>query len=148
MINSLISTDQQGLMKVMVYLKPKEADMFGKIFKVVGKAAQLSVPMVLASVMPEALINNGVAAVVKHLPGERVNQAIPFMNLGVSSAISWVKHMVGGMDPVTAIAPAIQEGGLLAGVSTAIHQSLKIPMGSMVTNGLAAKVGPGSKFSL
>lgn len=93
---------------------------FKTFFKVIA-------PVALSVIQPEAMINTALGAVVKHATPIN-NQTIPILNLGLSSVVSYVRHLAGGMDPVSAVMPALQEGGMLMGMSTAIHQSLKIPM--------------------
>lgn len=116
-------------------------------WKSLKKVAQVAAPMVIASAMPEAAINTAVAGMAKHTPSVD-NQFIPILNLLASTAMSYIPKALDTGDWVAPILPALQEGGVLAGVSTALHQTLKIPLADIITGTLAQKVGPGSKFSI
>lgn len=121
----------------------------GGFFKALGKAAKgvakVAAPVVIAAVKPEALINMALGAAVKHGVSRVPNNAIPYLNLGISTAVSYARRV--GSDGWTgAIMPALTEGGALAAVSTALHQSVKLPLKG-ITGDLALKVGPGTQFS-
>lgn len=116
--------------------------------KSLGKAVvQTAVPVAIAAVAPEAMINTAAGAVVKH-GVKRANSAIPYLNLIISAGVSYAKHLAAGEDPVGAIFPAISEGGALAGTSTLLHQSIKLPLRSAVKGNLARKIGPGERLSV
>lgn len=120
---------------------------FSKLGKVAGAVAQAAAPVVIASVMPEAMVNVGAGAAVKH--GTPINNnAIPFLNIALSTAVSYGKSVAATGDWTGSIAPALQHGVTLAAVSTGLHQSLKIPLRGMIGGAVAKKVGPGSQFSL
>lgn len=104
-------------------------------FKSLGKVAkavvQVAAPVVLASVQPEALTNVAVCGLGKHLVQRLPNDAIPYLNLGVSVALQYAKDVPTlGWDG--ALVPALQKGAALAGLSTAIHQSIKLPTKSAI----------------
>lgn len=100
--------------------------MFGKLFKGIGTVAKAIAPVAIAAAAPEALINNAVAAVVKHAT-KIDNQAIPGLNVVLSSGAAFVRNGVtSGNWGVEGIIPAVIEGAGLAGASTAIHQTAKI----------------------
>jgi hypothetical protein len=81
-----------------------------------------------AAVEPGSMINLAVMAGAKHGIKALPNSSIPYINWGLSTGISYVRNLVATGDPVAAIAPSIQEGTMLAGGSTFIHQALKIPI--------------------
>ncbi len=118
-----------------------------KIFKALGKVAQAVAPVAIAAAMPQAVINTTVGGVIKH--GTPINnQSIPVLNLVASTLYHYLPVAIQTHDWVTPIVPALQQGGLLAGMSTALHQTMKIPLAENITGELATKVGPGNKFSL
>ncbi len=123
-------------------------------FKSLGKVAkgvvEVAAPIAVAVVQPAAIINTVVAGAVKHTPLIKNNNAIPYLNLLFSSGISYVRYGTQTGDWAGSVMPALQEGGMLAGASTLLHQTLKIPMRQQVAPGtsLAVKVGPGNQFSL
>lgn len=100
------------------------------LFKTLGNigkgVAKVAAPVVLTAVQPEALINTALAGVAKHAVGKLPNDAIPYLNLLGSTAVRYAQH-VPDKGWEGALMPALQEGGLLAGLSTAIHQSVKLP---------------------
>jgi len=116
-------------------------------WKSLEKVAQSAVPLIIGATMPDAIVNTALGTVVKH--GTPIpNQAIPVLNLLVSTLLAYVPRAMETGDWVASIIPAMQEGGLLAAVSTGLHQTMKIPLANMVTGNIAAKVGPGDRFSL
>jgi len=125
---------------------------FKKIGKGIGKVAvgtaKVAAPVVLSAVTPEAIINTAVGAVVKH--GTKVpNNAIPYLNILLSSGVAYAKNVAATGDWAASVAPALQQGGVLAGMSTLLHQSLKLPLRTAVTKESWKKtVGPGESFSL
>lgn len=118
-----------------------------KFLNILKKVAQAAAPVVIASAMPEAMINTVAGGVLKHTTPIN-NQSIPLTNLVVSTLSYYVPTALQTGDWVAPIIPALQQGGLLAGMSTALHQSVKIPLAENVTGELAVKVGPGNKFSI
>lgn len=117
---------------------------FWKTLKKIGQAA---VPVVIAAAMPEAVVNTTIGGAIKH--GTPINnQSIPVLNLVASTLFHYVPAAIETGDWVAPIIPALQQGGILAGISTGLHQALKIPLAENITGTLAAKVGPGEKFSL
>ncbi len=116
-------------------------------WKSLGKVAKAAVPVVIGVAMPQAIVNTGIAGVVKHTPFVD-NSSIPVVNLLASTAVAYLPRAIESGDWVTPIMPALQEGGLLAAGSTAIHQTLKIPLAEIITGTLAQRVGPGDKFSI
>lgn len=116
-------------------------------WKSFGKVAKASVPVVIGIAMPEAVINTVIGGVAKHTPTIN-NQAIPAINLVASTLLSYIPKALSTGDWVTPILPSLQEGGVLAGMSTALHQTLKIPMADTFNGSLAKRVGPGDKFSI
>ena len=110
---------------------------------------------VLTTVDPSSLINVGGCMVAKHtgMMGDKVdgklgNDRIPYANMAITTAISYVKAAITTGDWVAPIIPALQAGGVATAMSTGIHQFLKLPLRNAVTGNMAAKVGPGPKFSL
>ena len=116
-------------------------------WKSLAKAAKVVAPVVIGAAMPQAAINTAMAGVIKHAPGIN-NQAIPAINLLASTLSSYVPKVIDTGDWLTPILPALQEGGILTGMSTALHQAIKIPLADMVTHPIANRVGPGKKFSI
>ncbi|KPJ92586.1 MAG: hypothetical protein AMS18_07070 [Gemmatimonas sp. SG8_17] len=98
--------------------------MFKKLLKGIGSAV---VPVVIGMAAPESIINAAVMGGIKNATPIN-NQAIPFINLAASTGVSYARHLMTGQDPVSAIMPALSEGGLLMAASTGLHQSLKIPI--------------------
>jgi len=118
-----------------------------KFLNLLKKAAQTAVPVIIATAMPEAMINTTAGSVLKHTTPIN-NQSIPMTNLVVSTLAYYLPTALQTGDWVAPIIPALQQGGLLMGMSTALHQSIKIPLAEHITGELAAKVGPGPKFSI
>lgn len=116
-------------------------------WKSFGKVAKAAAPVVIAAAMPDAIVNTAIGTVAKHTPIVN-NQAIPAINLLASTIMSYVPRALDTGDWVTPILPALQEGGVLAGMSTALHQTLKIPMANTFNGSFAKRVGPGDKFSI
>lgn len=99
---------------------------FKKLGNGLYSVVRVVTPVIIATVKPEVLINTAVGAFVKH--GTPIsNQSIPYLNLGISSAIAYGKLVSSTGDWAGSIVPALQQGGLLAGLSTALHQSIKVP---------------------
>ncbi len=128
--------------------------MFGKFFKAIGKGAfaviKVAAPVAIAAIEPGTMINTFVAGAAKHskiLRGN--NNAIPYLNMLASTGLALFRNMGVYGDLGTAIMPSLMEGLALAGGSTLLHQSVKIPMRDMIkTPAIASAVGPGEKFSL
>lgn len=123
----------------------------GGFFKALGKAAKgvakVAAPVVIAVAKPETLINVALGTAVKHGMSRVPNNAIPYVNLGVSTAVAYARKIASGHDWTEAIMPSLAEGGVLAAASTGLHQAIKVPLRSAVTGDLAVKVGPGTQFS-
>ncbi len=100
--------------------------MFKALGKVLKGAIGVAAPVVLTLVQPEALLNTAVMGGVKHAT-KVSNQSIPYLNLLMSCGIKYAMMGSSTGDWAGSIMPALQAGGVLAGMSTAIHQSLKIP---------------------
>lgn len=116
-------------------------------WKTLGKVAQAAVPVVIGIAMPQAAVNTAIGGIVKHTPMIN-NQAIPAVNLLASTLMYYIPKALDTGDWVAPILPALQEGGILAGMSTALHQTLKIPMAATFNGSLAKRVGPGDKLSI
>lgn len=105
--------------------------MFKKLFKGIGKGvkavAKTAVPVVIGAVEPASLINLAGGGVIKHASSID-NNKILYINLAASTAFSYVKNAVSTGDWVASLGPALQEGGALTGISTALHQSIKLPI--------------------
>lgn len=115
-------------------------------WKSLGKVAQAAVPVAIGIAMPESIINTAVMGGVKH--GTPINnQQIPLVNLVLSTGISYLTHATSSGDWVGSIIPAIQHGGMMTAGSTAIHQSLKIPMAASITK-TEGRFTSNGKFSL
>lgn len=95
------------------------------------KLAQAAVPTLITIAMPEAGINVAAGMGIKHATPIN-NQAIPFLNLAVSTLVCYGRHVAAGEDWGAAVMPALSEGGLLMAVSTGLHQSLKVPTQGMI----------------
>lgn len=99
---------------------------FKSLGKIVTGVAKIAAPVVLTVVQPEALINLALGSAAKHTVGKLPNDAIPYLNMGLSTAVRYAAN-VGDLGWQAAIMPALQEGGMLAGLSTAMHQAIKLP---------------------
>lgn len=97
-----------------------------KLGKTLGTVIQVAAPVVIATVKPEVLANVAGGALIKHATPIN-NQSIPYINLAISSAVSYAHKVAATGDWTGSIVPALHEGGLLMGLSTAIHQSIKVP---------------------
>lgn len=117
----------------------------GKAIKIVVKVAT---PVVIAVVKPEALINIAAGAAVKHGMSRVPNNAIPYLNLLMSTGVAYGRKVVSTGEWTGSIMPALAEGGVLAAVSTGLHQTIKMPLREFITGSTALKVGPGEKFSI
>lgn len=121
-------------------------------FKSLGKAiktvVKVATPVVIAVVKPEALINIAAGAAVKHGMSRVPNNAIPYLNLAMSTAVSYGRKVVTTGEWTGSIMPALTEGGIIAAVSTGLHQTIKMPLQNFITGSVAIKVGPGEKFSI
>jgi len=121
-------------------------------FKGLGKAvtavAKVAAPVVIAAAQPESLVNLAAGAVVKHGMSRVPNNAIPYLNLAISTAVAYGKRVASTGDWSEAIMPALMEGGALTAASTALHQTIKMPLRDLITGPAALKVGPGEKFSI
>lgn len=102
--------------------------MFGKILKGIGAVGKAAVPVVAAVVTPEALINNAAAGVVKHIRpnSQGKNDAIPFLNLLVSTGVCYAKNALSRGEFVASIPQSVEEGFRLMASSTVIHQGAKL----------------------
>jgi hypothetical protein len=98
--------------------------MFKKLLKGIGQAV---IPAAIALAAPQAMINTAVFGGVKNATAIP-NNAIPVINMAASSGISYVQQLMSGVDPIAAIMPAVQDGGLLTALSTGLHQSIKVPV--------------------
>lgn len=97
-----------------------------KIFKALYTGVKILAPIVIVVAKPTTVAYALAGFIMKH--GTPVNnQAIPYINLGVASAISYVQNVRITGDWDGAILPAIQAGAMMAGMSTALHQSIKQP---------------------
>lgn len=120
-----------------------------KLFKLIKMAVAVAAPVVTAVIEPKVLLNVALGAVIKHgVPGVRINQAIPYINMAVTGCFSYAQEVSKTHDPIGAILPSLQRAGVLTAVSTGIHQLVKIPLKGTITGVLAQKVGPGAKFSI
>jgi len=90
---------------------------------VVGAA----IPVAVAVVQPEALINNAVGVMVKHKTKIN-NQAIPGINAVASIGVALVKKKMETGSWSAGVPEAVAEGLTLFGLSTATHQAVKIPV--------------------
>jgi len=121
---------------------------FRGLGKVVTTVAKIAAPVVIAAAKPEALINTALGAVVKHGMSKVPNNAIPYLNLGISAAVAYGRRVAATGDWDGSILPAVMEGGITMAASTGLHQSLKLPLKSAIGGELAVRVGPGKQFSL
>lgn len=119
-------------------------NLFRKSF---GFIARAIVPVAIASVSPEALINTTLGAVVKHGMAKVPNDAIPYLNFTLSTAVAYGRTVAAIGDWVGSIAPALQTGVILMALSTALHQSTKLILKDLCPTGLAKRIGPGNKCS-
>ena len=87
--------------------------LFNSVGKVLKGAVSVAAPIIIAGAMPEAVINTAVAGAVKHTPIVKNNNAIPFLNLLLSSGISYVKYATATGDWGGAVVPALQQNSLL-----------------------------------
>jgi len=114
--------------------------------KVAGAVVKTAAPVVIASVMPEAMVNTAAGAIVKH--GTKIsNNAIPYVNLILSTAVVYGRGVMTTGDWGSSVAPAIQQGVMLMTASTALHQSIKLPLKGLCPPSLAGKIGPGERCS-
>lgn len=121
-------------------------------FKSLGKAVttvvKVAAPVVIAVAKPESLINVAAGAVVKHGMSRVPNNAIPYVNLALSTAVAYGRRVATTGEWTGSIMPALTEGGVTAAASTAIHQTIKMPLRDLITGSTAVRVGPGEKFSI
>lgn len=97
------------------------------LFKKIGQLASLALPVAMLAVEPAAAINVAVGSAVKH--GTKIsNNSIPILNFLVSTGVSFARHGLTTGDWAGGVADAIQQGAMLTGASTAIHQTTKIPV--------------------
>ena len=115
--------------------------------KVAGAAIKIATPVVIAVASPESLINTAVGTVVKHGMSKVPNNTIPYLNLAVSTAVAYGKAVASTGDWDGSILPALQAGGIAAAASTALPQTIKLPLRELITGSKALRVGPGEKFS-
>lgn len=86
-----------------------------------------AVPVAVAVVQPEALINNAIGFGVKHKTKIN-NQSIPALNAVASIGIKLVQKKMETGSWSAGAPEAIAEGLSLFGLSTATHQAIKIPV--------------------
>lgn len=121
--------------------------------KTLGKglksAVAVVVPVLIGTVVPEAVPATIGGAIIKHskVLGSS-NGKIPYLNVAVCSGFSYFKRVSETGDWAGSIVPALNDGVITAGSSTFLHQSIKLPLRDVVTGPIAQKVGPGEKFSL
>lgn len=120
---------------------------FSKLGKIAGAIVKVAAPVVIAAAAPESLVNVAAGAVVKHGMSKVPNSAIPFVNLAVSTLVSYGKTVAVTGDWTGSMLPALQAGGVMAAVSTGLHQSLKLNLKN-IGGSAASLVGPGNQFSL
>lgn len=87
------------------------------------KAVSLVLPVAISTANPAAVINVVGGAVLKHVVRKLPNDSIPMINFAASTGMALAR----GAD----ITVAVTEGAMLAGASTAIHQTTKIPVRSL-----------------
>lgn len=105
-----------------------------KLFKAIGKVASLAVPVAIAAVQPEAVINTVLGAGLKHGKGvikKLPNNTIPALNFALSTGVCLARHGLTTGDWAGGVVPAIQEATGLTAASTAIHQTTKLPIRSL-----------------
>jgi len=107
-----------------------------KFFKSLKIVAAMAAPAVAAVVQPDSLVNLAVGALAKHVVPNKVlpNDLIPYLNVGVSSAVCIAHHALQTGDWGAAVLPGISQGLTLAGTSNLVHQAVKIPVRSMAPN--------------
>ena len=118
-----------------------------KLGKAVSAIIQTALPILIAWKFPEAVINTTAGAVIKHATPIS-NSKIPVINAITSIGVAYIKHSITTGNWQGSIVPAIHDGLLWMTTSTALHQSIKIPLGNVIGGSLATKVGPGTKFSI
>ncbi len=121
---------------------------FSGLGKIIKGAVKVAAPVVIAVASPESLINTAAGVVVKHGMKKVPNGAIPYLNLAVSTAVAYGRAVASTGDWDGAILPALQAGGIAAAASTALHQTIKLPLRELVTGSKAITVGPGERFSI
>jgi len=121
---------------------------FSGLGKALGAVVKVAAPVVIAAAAQEALINTAAGAAVKHGMRRVPNNAIPYLNLALSTAVAYGRTVATTGDWTGSIAPALKMGGITMAASTALHQAIKLPLRNLVGGELAVKVGPGTKFSL
>lgn len=121
---------------------------FSRLGKAVTAVAKVAAPVVIAVAKPEALINIAAGAAVKHGMSKVPNSTIPYLNLLVSTGVAYGRKVASTGEWTGSIMPALAEGGVMAAVSTGLHQTIKMPLQGLVTGSPALKVGPGEKFSI
>jgi len=99
---------------------------FKKLGKGLYSAVKVLAPVVIVVAKPGTVAYVIAGLIIKH--GTPIsNKAIPYLNLGISSALSYAQNVRTTGDWSGAILPALQTGALMAGMSTALHQSIKQP---------------------
>ena len=101
--------------------------MFGFLKKAAKIVAQAAVPVAISIAAPQSMINTAIMGGLKNATPMN-NKAIPFVNLLLSTGVSFGRQIASGVDPMAALMPAISEGGLLTAASTGLHQSIKVPL--------------------
>ena len=121
---------------------------FSSLGKIVKGVAKVAAPVVIAAAVPESIVNTAVGTIVKHRMSKVPNNAIPYLNIAISTAFAYGKSVAATGDWTGSILPSVQAGGIAAAASTALHQTIKLPLRDLVTGAAASRVGPGDKFSL
>lgn len=118
-----------------------------KLGQTISAIFKIALPILIAVKFPEAMANVATGAVVKH--GTPIpNNNIPVLNAIVSVGVAYLRYGINTGDWHGAFAPALQDGLTWMMASTALHQSVKLPLGEIITGDLARRVGPGPKFSI
>ena len=99
-----------------------------RFLKAVAAAAA---PTVAAVVQPETLVNFGLGLVAKHVVRRLPNNVIPYLNVCFSTAVCVARQGLTTGDWAAAVVPGVQQGLELAGISTLVHQGVKIPLRSL-----------------
>ncbi len=99
----------------------------GWLKKALGAVVKVAVPVAIVATAPEVAINTAVGWLVKHKT-KVDNKNIPGANFVISSAIRYGQRVAAGEDWQGAILPSLGEGAVMAGMSTGLHQSVKVPI--------------------
>lgn len=93
--------------------------------KATGTVVSAAIPVAVAVVQPEALINNAIGFGVKHKTPIN-NQNIPALNAVLSIGVKVVQKKIETGSWSAAAPQAVLEGLQMFGLSTATHQAVKI----------------------